>query len=234
MGALENDGSNRGYRLGTIESERGLRLDMLKKNGAGAKSRFLATLQDCHTERQRESILTAYNFACAMDYAHPGRTAEAYLAHPLRVAEMVMSLVKPAHPLDIVIALLHNVLEVTEIPADELGERFGATVMESIIALTVDRAKQWDPEYKRSYYRSLRAGYAGACAVKVLDKLDNIFLLCLNPNAQIRTRYLDEIDAHVVPLATDFVPAVSDYMRRLSANARAFGHLQPRFSPDQS
>jgi (p)ppGpp synthase/HD superfamily hydrolase len=216
----------REYKLGTIQDERRLRLDFLKNNGEGARARFLAALQECHDESQREPILAAFDFACAIDYSHPGRTAEAYLAHPLRVAELVMLMVKPVRTLDTVIALLHNVLEVSDMPSADLGERFGEIVSRSIVALTVDRAKQWDPEYKRNYYRNLREGYAGACVAKAMDKLDNIFLLCLNPDTQIRTRYLDEIDRYVIPLTADFVPAAADYMRKLSADARIFGHLQ--------
>jgi (p)ppGpp synthase/HD superfamily hydrolase len=213
------------YKLGTIQEERRLRLDFLKNNGEGARARFLTALQECHEEPQRKPIIAAFDFACAIDYRHPGRTAEAYLAHPLRVAELVMRFVKPAHPMDTVIALLHNVLEVSEMPSAELGERFGAIVSQSIVALTVDRAKQWDPEYKQSYYRTLRESYAGTCAVKVMDKLDNIFLLCLNPDTKIRLRYLDEVDQYVIPLTVDFVPAAADYMRKLSADARMLGYL---------
>ncbi len=216
----------REYTLGSIQDERRLRLDFLKNNGEGAKARFLAALQECHEESQREPVLAAFDFACAIDYSHPGRTSEAYLAHPLRVAELVMRMINPARPLDTVIALLHNVLEVSEMSSVEIGERFGAIVSQSIVALTVDRARQWDPEYKQIYYRTLREGYAGACAVKAMDKLDNIFVLCLNPDTQIRTRYLDEIDRYVVPLTIDFVPAAADYLRKLSADARMFGYLK--------
>lgn len=226
MMPAENGAAPQLYALGTIAEERRFRLEVLDGNGLGVKDRFWATFRAAaYAAEQRDSIAAALEYACSINYNHRGRTSEAYLAHPLRVTELVMSYVSPLQPLDAIIALLHNVLEVSTVAPAELGSCFGPVVMNSIVDLTVNREKQWDAAYKRDYYAKLRQGYAGACAVKVMDKLDNIFLLCMNANEQIRTKYLDEIEKYVIPLATDFVPRAAGYMQELSAEARAFGHL---------
>ena len=135
-----------------------------------------------------------------------------------------MSHVEPRCETDVIIALLHNLLEVSAISALELKDRFGPVVVDSIVNLTVDRKRQDDPAYKRNYYQRIALGYKGAGAVKVFDKLDNVFVLCLNGNARIRTDYLNEIEQYVIPLARQFVPAIADYFKVAVAEARVFGH----------
>lgn len=213
------------YVLKSIKEERQFRLDILDQNGAGAKDRFLSTLAAAFPEDQREPILQAFKFACRIDYDHVGLSPESYLAHPLRVTEMVMSYFQPVCQDAAVIALLHNVLEVSAINLIELEEAFGRIVKDSISNLTVDRERQWDPVYKRDYYQKIRQDHKAAGAVKVFDKLDNVFMLCLNDNEKIRTVYLDEIEEHVIPLAQECVPAVTDYFKAAAAEARIFGHL---------
>ena len=211
------------YVLRSPQEERRFRLEVLDQNGRGAKERFLSTFSAAYPEGS-ESIGKAFEFACQIDYDHVGLSSEAYLAHPLRVTEMVMSHVGPRREIDVIIALLHNLLEVSAISALELKDRFGPVVGESIVNLTVDRKRQDDPAYKRDYYQRIENGYNGAGAVKVFDKLDNVFVLCLNGNAKIRTDYLDEIEQYVIPLARQCVPAVADYFKAAVAEARIFGH----------
>lgn len=213
------------YVLKSIAQERSFRLDTLDQNGVGAKDRFLSTLGAAFPENQREPVLQAFGFACRIDYDHVGLSPESYLAHPLRVTEMVISYFRPVCQDAAVIALLHNVLEVSAINVTDLEETFGRTVKDSISNLTVDRKRQWDPVYKRDYYERIRQGQKAAGAVKVFDKLDNVFMLCLNDNEKIRTVYLNEIEEHVIPLAQECVPAVADYFKAAAAEARIFGHL---------
>ena len=166
----------------------------------------------------------AYTYAVGLQYDHVGLSSEAYLAHPLRVAEMALGLFKPVDADTVCIALLHNALEVGGVDVQALRAAFGTRIADTIATLTVDRSKQWEPEYKRSYYSAINAGYVGGRVIKVLDKLDNIFMLCLNADDAIRARYLAEIDEHVVPMAVAVMPQVGSYMKNASINASKIGY----------
>jgi (p)ppGpp synthase/HD superfamily hydrolase len=216
------------YIIDSIEQERALRLTALDEQGQGCRQHFLAALDEVwrNDKTTHQQLLAAYEFAVAQDYDHVGLTAEAYLAHPLRVAEMAMSFVSPADRDTTIIALLHNVLEVGSCTESELTEQFGSVVGKAIAALTVDRSLQWDADYKRGYYQRILAAYPGAAAVKVLDKFDNIFMLCLNADKDIRQAYIQEIETHVLPMAGQFVPAIAEFFTASVVEAASIGYLE--------
>ena len=160
-----------------------------------------------------------------MQYDHEGLDSESYLAHPLRVAAMAIEINSPLDVDTIIIALLHNCLEVGETSRETLGTLFGTTVANSIATLTVERRLQWDKEYKADFYKDINSAYQGARIVKVLDKLDNIPVLCLNPDAEVRAAYLEEIDHYVIPMAKVVLPEIADFIIAASKNAKEVGHL---------
>jgi (p)ppGpp synthase/HD superfamily hydrolase len=125
----------------------------------------------------------------------------------------------------IVIALLHNVLEVGGTDIKVLQDRFGPLVSDSIQTLTVVRDMQWDKTYKQAYYDRINAGYKGMMVVKVIDKLDNMFMLGLNPDEHVREKYLDEINAHVIPMAKKVLPHIVEYLVILSEDAKQTGYF---------
>lgn len=213
------------YKLNSIDDERKLRLEALKSEGKGAKSSFLKCFKEKFNGDEYHKVLSAYYFAVNTDYDHVGLSSDTYLVHPLRVAEMVLGLYESVDRDTVIIALLHNVLEVGSTNVNELNEKFGSQVSNSIRLLTVDRKQQWDQKYKEDYYRRINAGYKGMKIVKVLDKLDNIFMLGLNPDRKIRTAYLEEINRYIVPLAESELPTVVDYLKKLSDNAKQVGYF---------
>lgn len=173
----------------------------------------------------QQKLRDAYVFARSIDYAHEGLTGDIYITHPIRVAAMAL-LSQPNADAELgVVALLHNTLEVSSISRDELAAKLGNSVAEQIFNLTVDRAQQWDEPYKQWYYDRLHAGAASARIVKVFDKLDNLFLLGLNPDDTVRDRYLREIEKHVLPLAQRDLPHVLPYMTELVADCHRAGYF---------
>lgn len=211
--------------LGVIDDERTARLRARESGGAGAREEFVDLIERYFEGAERDRVRAAYLFAGDLQYDHEGISSDAYFAHPLRVARLVMELPVPTTVETVVVALLHNVLEVGSISADELESRFGRPVREAIENLTIDRPRQWQREYKDAYYRTLHDGPAGTRTVKVLDKLDNIFQLCIHPDDMVRARYLAEIETYVIPLADMVCPALGDYMRALVENSRTVGYL---------
>ncbi|OUR64350.1 hypothetical protein A9Q79_07920 [Methylophaga sp. 42_25_T18] len=216
------------YELSSIQNERTLRLNALKNEGKGATVSFLKFIEVRFDGDDYQRVYKAYQYAINIDYDHVGLSSSTYLVHPLRVAEMAMGLVPPVDIDSIIIALLHNVLEVGGGNLHELEEKFGKQVSNSISTLTVDRKQQSDPVYKADYYQKINAGYKGMKIVKVLDKLDNIFMLGLNPDKDVREAYLDEIDQFIIPMAESVLPHLVEYMRELSDDARQIGYF-PNF-----
>lgn len=161
-----------------------------------------------------------------MEYQHAGLSSASYLAHPLRVTEMILTMVPEAPAETLIIAMLHNVLEVGQVSEAELEQRFGTDVLQALKDLTVDRDQQWDASYKRDYYQRLTDGDAGARIVKVMDKLDNMFLLGLNPDDEIRRRYLEEIETYILPMARQDIPSLVQYLTNLINDCRCSGYLE--------
>ena len=80
--------------------------------------------------------------------------------------------------------------------------------------MTVDRNRQWDWGYKDNYYRKISTSKEMSI-IKVLDKLDNLYLLSDNPSKKIKLLYLYEIEKFVLPLASTFIPKLVDNINSL-------------------
>lgn len=173
---------------------------------------------ELRNDTERGKLTAALNFAKGIGYKHPGLSSEAYFSHPLRVSAMAM-LVENSHDSEIgILGLLHNVLEVSDVNTDFLSEKFGEEISSQISALTVDRSLQWNTNYKTAYYANLMRGPRNARVVKIMDKLDNIFLLGLNPDVAIRKKYLLEIENFLMPMVANTIPELVDYMTDLLLN----------------
>ena len=98
-----------------------------------------------------------------------------YIDHPLAVAER---LVKHRHGDEVLAAaLLHDVVENSEIEAAEVRERFGERVAELVEALTEDETIPSYEERKEEHrWRVAKAGPA-AMAIFAADKLTNVAML---------------------------------------------------------
>ncbi len=173
-------------------------------------------------------LLAAHAYACALDYKHGGLPSAIYLSHPIRVAALGL-LSDAAEDSDIgVVGLLHNVMEVSQVSKDDIAEKFGQGVADQISVLTVDRSLQWDQTYKTAYYAGICGGPRAARVVKIFDKLDNIFLLGLNRNEDVRVKYLAEIETFVLPMVARDVPELSAYFEQLVTEARQLGFFGTR------
>jgi hypothetical protein len=103
---------------------------------------------------------------------------------------------------------------------------FGSRISNQIDLLTVDRDLQWNMDYKENYYKRLMKSPISARIVKILDKLDNLFLLGLNPDASLREKYLLEVENFILPMAMVSLPNLTIYIRDLVANCRETGFIK--------
>jgi (p)ppGpp synthase/HD superfamily hydrolase len=123
------------------------------------------------------------------------------------------------------LAVLHNSLEVSAAHSETLMETVGEPLFGEVHLLTVDRSQQWDWNYKQHYYSAIIEAPPHVGQVKLLDKLDNLYLLCLNPDDEVRSLYLTEIERWVVPLAEYRLPSVAPLLGALVVDNRRIGHV---------
>ena len=164
----------------------------------------------------QEQLRKVLRFASSIDYHHVGLSPKAYLAHPIRVAGMTLFLSSNSEKKLLgTIALLHNVLEVSTVSSKKLTDETEHEVAESIQILTVNRDLQENIDYLNKYYSSIETTPHSLSVVKIIDKLDNLFMLGLNPDEAVRQRYLNEITTYVLPLVKKFLPQLANYFENL-------------------
>ena len=108
--------------------------------------------------------------------AHDGQSGKdrrsPYIRHPLAVAERL-----DADGLDeatVVAAILHDVVERSDLGIDEVVARFGVEVGELVSALTDDATIASYGERKREHRARVAATGRGAAAIYAADKLMNV------------------------------------------------------------
>jgi (p)ppGpp synthase/HD superfamily hydrolase len=165
---------------------------------------------------EQQYLINILSFASSLDYHHPGLTTKVYLAHPIRVAGMAILFSQKTEKKIIgAISLLHNVLEVSSITYEKLESEVGPVVGSSIKTLTVERGLQDNTDYLNNYYNAIASTSHSLSIVKIVDKLDNLFLLGLNPDDAVRKRYLNEINNYILPLVKQFLPGLTHYFEKL-------------------
>lgn len=214
-----------GSALGPIADERLARI-RAQAGEPWARELLRHSLGNTGRPLDLDRIHAAWRFAAELDYQHPGVSAAVYLEHPQRVAALAIRLDKDIDTTTIVVALLHNVLEVTHTTTVDLSQHLGPDVADTIEALTVDRSATSEA-YRERYYTRLRGGSRAGRVVKVLDKLDNLFLLNLNADDAVRDDYLREIRQWVAPLAQRELPSLSAYLADLVVDCERTGYWNP-------
>lgn len=210
--------------IGNIDVEGQKRFAFLRHPDDSVYRCFVDVLRQTCPSATQGLLMNAWRYATSLDYHHPGQSKEVYLAHPLRVTTLYLQLARPITEAGGMTALLHNAKEVSNVPDQDLENNLGVEVATAIRVLTVDRDRQWDGDYKRSYYRKIENSPLFVQQVKILDKLDNLFLLCLNPSDDIRDRYLKEVEMLLLPMARNALPDLVGYLGDLVAHNRRIGH----------
>lgn len=104
-----------------------------------------------------------------------------YIFHPIRVMEQMDTDDERA------VALLHDVLEDSDLPVEHLAKWFPENVVEAVVAVTkpprpeIDEEEDWDPDEVREALQMVYMGYIEQVAqnplatkVKIADLRDNI------------------------------------------------------------
>jgi len=139
-------------------------------------------------------LLTALNFAAQKHNGHFRKDSGPFINHPIAVAELLARVAKISHVPLLQAALLHDVLEDTATPAQELEERFGPEVLSIVQEVTDD---QLLPKAERKRLQVERAPRLSLSAkqIRIADKICNVMDLTLTqPAAWPMERKRDYLD----------------------------------------
>jgi (p)ppGpp synthase/HD superfamily hydrolase len=171
----------------------------------------------------RQRLTDMYLLASEIDYSHDSISSEVYFAHSLRVA--ALSHLYSNDTDAALVGLLHNVFEVCADDISFLLEKVEPKILTQIESLNVDRSNQWDDDYNYKYFRRLNEGPSSAGLVKIFDKLDNLFVLGLNPDSKVRQMYLAHFERYILPMIRSLAPDLLDYAVDMVVDARKIGFI---------
>jgi (p)ppGpp synthase/HD superfamily hydrolase len=212
----------------TIENDRVLKIKSLLIGNVDQEVNELKQMifRSDYSENEITKIFNTLNFALAQTYGKK-LINKYYVNHLIRVAKlslMWLNLIKENNSDLIIAALIHNALEKNIISLEMLRSRYSQWVYSSITTLTLDRSKEHDSDYIRNYYNELQDTDKYLQMLKVFDKFDNIYSLCLNPDDEIRTRYLKEIKEYIVPIIDQHASMLSGYFNELINSEKTIQH----------
>lgn len=169
--------------------------------------------------------------------AHRGQTrkdgSSPYIGHPLAVARTLQEVGLDEETL--AAALLHDVVENSELTIDEVVERFGVDVGALVAALTDDETIADYAERKREHRERVERAGARAAAIYAADKLVNAHdmrLLYDELGEAVAGRFKAPIDVRVdlwrgdLEMLERVVPEL-DIVERLRAELDAFEAERP-------
>ncbi|WIV18441.1 bifunctional (p)ppGpp synthetase/guanosine-3',5'-bis(diphosphate) 3'-pyrophosphohydrolase [Paenibacillus polygoni] len=122
-------------------------------------------------------IREAYDFAEEAHHGQMRKSGEPYILHPLAVADIVVNMQMDS--ISIIAALLHDVVEDTTVPLDEIRKKFGETCAMLVDGLTkLERIKfRSKEEQQNENYRKMFIAMAQdirVIVIKLADRLHNM------------------------------------------------------------
>jgi (p)ppGpp synthase/HD superfamily hydrolase len=161
-------------------------------------------------------IRRAYEVA---QLAHAGQTRDEgspYIVHPVRVALSLVDELTLFSPTLICSALLHDVIEDSDVTRDDIARVFGEEIAEIVWLLT----KLEEVSLRDYLARIEAAAHTGAPIVKLCDRLDNLRSVVDTPKLEKKRRYIRTTEEHYLPLASRTNRYLHDELSRCLEQAR--------------
>jgi guanosine-3',5'-bis(diphosphate) 3'-pyrophosphohydrolase len=177
---------------------------------------LLARLAEHVDDDSIARVRRAYEVARA---AHSGQTRDEgtpYIVHPVRVAVSLIDELKIYSPKLICSALLHDVIEDSEITREEIDQMFDEEIAEVVWLLT----KFEDVSLREYLARIEAAAETGAPLVKLCDRLDNMRSVVDTPSVEKKRRYIRTTEEFFLPLAARTNQYLHNELRRALDDAR--------------
>lgn len=165
---------------------------------------LLSTLYDRTDKEQRKSIRKAFTLATNAHQNMRRKSGEPYIYHPLAVATIVAEEIKLGTT-SVVCALLHDVVEDTEIGLDAIRDIFGERVANIVDGLTkiedisFDEDTSIQAENFRKIFNSM-SNDVRVILIKLADRLHNMRTLEFMPEEK-RLKIASETTFFYVPIA---------------------------------
>lgn len=212
-------------KLKSFDQERSERLISRKHGDKGYDEIFLKWLKSWPNKEVISKGINQFNAAKNIKYSHNKLNTNSYLAHVLRVTQISMNIRPDIANETIGVSLIHNIFETSEYTKDKLLNYFDLSTIETVEILTINRNKEHIHEYLLSYYDRIYKSDECALVVKLADKIDNIFTLCLNNDSNKRERYLSVVEVYLLPLIKIKIPHVYNYLKDLINDSRQIGFV---------
>lgn len=152
---------------------------------------LLQKLKKSFSEAEFQELKAAYDFSAAAHEGQKRQTGEPYFIHPCAVVNILVDLGFDDVS-TLVAAFLHDVLEDTQVTADELEQKFGKEVLELVEGVTkLDKikfvsAEDEQAENLRKMFFAMAKDYR-VIIIKLADRLHNMRTLdALKPEKQIK------------------------------------------------
>ena len=208
--------------------ERKRRIKSLKFFDKKALTEWGEILKSKKLIKNKKELTNYFNYSKNLKYVH--QNSQIYFSHPLRVANMSFRLSKySSSPKNLIIlGLLHNILETSNEKISFLKKFLGKNITNQIKTLTVNRRKQWNIEYKSKYYKAINSDHKNTRLIKIIDKLDNLFIIGMCRSKLTRKRYISEIEKHIVPMVKKDAPVLIKYFKSLIRQSYYLGYYGNR------
>jgi len=157
-----------------------------------------------YSEEEKQKILEAARWAMELHKDQLRASGEPFFIHPLQVAEILVDLRMDSE--SVIAALLHDVLEDTDVRREELRQRFGKEVeqlVNGVTKISVLRAKSKSIQQAESIRKMLFAMVKDirVILIKLADKLHNMRTLEYLPESK-RKEIAEECLDIYAPLAS--------------------------------
>jgi (p)ppGpp synthase/HD superfamily hydrolase len=214
-----------GSSLRAIEIEAGEKIESVMRYADDAERHLLQLCKKDFAPADFQEINRTLAFARNLKSRDPNHPSmRAYFSHPVRVATLALRLMTHASLEAVIMGLTHNVFEVSGLrEQDLLNEGVSKRVADGVRLLTVERSRQYDPEYLRSFYRDIEAFGDDLVLVRCVDRLDNLLGLQLVERTEALHKYLNLSEQFVVPLAAGLSAEFGAYLGEAIEYARATG-----------
>jgi GTP diphosphokinase / guanosine-3',5'-bis(diphosphate) 3'-diphosphatase len=152
--------------------------------------------------------------------AHSGQKRDEgtpYIVHPVRVAVSLVDELNLFSPTLICSALLHDVIEDSDITREDIARMFDEGVANLVWLLT----KLEEVRLSEYLARIEAAADTGAPIVKLCDRLDNLRSVAHTPRLEKKRRYIRTTEELYLPLAARTNGYLYDELKRWLEEARA-------------
>jgi GTP pyrophosphokinase len=138
--------------------------------------------------------------------AHAGQirrgSGSPYIVHPLRVALILLDLAEQKNAAIICAGILHDVLEDSETPQDDIEDDFGSQVLDMVLGLTHPDQKEGESAFGRNkrMFENMQWSGRDVHIIKSADRLDNLITAHQAMSDERLKEYIEESREMLLPL----------------------------------